>query len=99
MPTHEEERAFLRDYRRLTPYQREQFLDALAAFLGDLREMEAGRRQWFRPGSVRKLAGAKGLYELRWAPDGRATFSIGVPRRAGSVHIQWRRCGTHDILP
>lgn len=99
MPTHEEERAFRRDFQRLTRSQREQFLSALAEFVDDLKEMEAGRRRWFRPGSVSKLAGAKGLYELRWAPDGRATFSIGVPQRAGSLHIQWRRCGTHDILP
>ena len=99
MPTHEEEKAFQRDFRRLTPSQREQFLSALDEFIDDLRGMEAGRRPWFRPGSVRKLAGTEGLYELRWAPDGRATFSIGTPQRAGNVHIQWRRCGTHDILP
>ncbi|MDE0669590.1 MAG: hypothetical protein OXI48_11260 [bacterium] len=99
MPTHEEETAFLRDFRQLTASQREEFSRALARFVDDLREMEAGRREWFRPSTVRKLSGAKGRYELRWAPDGRATFSIGVPQRAGAIHIQWRRCGTHDILP
>ena len=99
MPTHEEEKAFQRDFRRLTPSERQQFLSALDEFIDDLRGIEAGRQQWFRPGSVRKLAGAKGLYELRWASDGRATFSIGNQERPGQLHIRWHRCGTHDVLP
>ncbi len=99
MPTHEEDAAFLRDIGRLTPSRREQFLRVLAEFIADLSEMEAGQQHWFRPGSVRKLSGTKDLYELRWASDGRATFSIGDPARLGRLHIRWHRCGTHDILP
>lgn len=99
MPTHEEDAAFVRDVGRLTPSRREQFLRVLAEFIADLSEMEAGQQHWFRPGSVRKLTGATRIYELRWAPDGRATFSMGVPQRAGNIHIEWHRCGTHDILP
>ena len=99
MPTHEESAAFLRDVARLTASRREQFARVLAEFIADLTAMEAGRQQWFRPGSVRKLTGAKDLYELRWAPDGRATFSISDPERPGLLHIRWHRCGTHDVLP
>ena len=40
--------------------------------------MEAGHRTWFRPGLVRKLTSAPGPFELRWAPNGRATFSLGA---------------------
>lgn len=99
MPTHDEAEAFLRDYRRLTPSQRDQFLAVRDQFIADLKAMEAGRGQWFRPRLVRKLSGRTGLYELRWAPDGRATFSLGEERRAGHLHVRWHRCGTHEILP
>lgn len=99
MPTHEETAAFLRDYRRLTHVQRTRLAEAQSAFIEDLRAMEAGQRTWFRPGLVRKLTNAPGQFELRWASNGRATFSLGAEQRSGRLHIQWRRCGTHDILP
>ena len=99
MPTHEETAAFLRDYRRLTHVQRARFLEARAAFIADLRAMEAGEQAWFRSGLVRKLTNAPGQFELRWASDGRATFSLGAEQQSGRLHIEWRRCGTHDILP
>jgi hypothetical protein len=38
------------------------------------------------------------VWELTWAPDGRATFEYGDPVRAGDPHIIWRRVGTHDIF-
>lgn len=99
MPTHEEDSAFLRDVRGLTDAQREQFQRLLARMVEDLSEMENGNAHWFRAGLVRKLRGREDLYELRWALDGRATFSIGSPQRHGMIHIRWHRCGAHDILP
>lgn len=78
MPTHEETAAFLRDYRRLPHVQRTRLAEAQSAFIEDLRAMEAGHRTWFRPGLVRKLTSAPGPFELRWAPNGRATFSLGA---------------------
>ncbi len=61
--------------------------------------MEAGRRSSFRPGfRVKGVKGAPGVFEMTWAPDGRATFSWGEERIAGQRHVIWRRCGTHDIL-
>lgn len=65
----------------------------------DLREMEAGDATWFRDGLVSKLRGTEGLFEFRWAEDGRATFSFGSQRQPGLLHIRWHRCGTHGILP
>ncbi len=61
--------------------------------------MEVGRTQWLRPGLVRKLHGSAGLYEFRWAPDGRATFSWGDERETGLLHVVWHDCGGHEILP
>ena len=100
MPTHEEAGRFLRDYDRLSREQRERFKVALAHFVLDLQDMEAGRRQRFRPGlRVRKVVGAPGLFEMTWADDGRATFSWGAGKKTGRLHVKWHRCGTHDILP
>lgn len=42
--------------------------------------------------------GAEGVFELTWAPDGRALFRRGDPVRPGEPHIVWLRIGTHDIL-
>ncbi|QNT98258.1 hypothetical protein HEP81_08030 (plasmid) [Streptomyces griseofuscus] len=41
---------------------------------------------------------APGVYELTWAPDGRATWSYGRAVVAGLTHIVWHRIGTHSIL-
>ena len=100
MPTHDETKTFLRDYRRLTSAQRTRFHKALAYFIADLQAMETGGRSWFRPSlRVKSVRGIPGLYEMSWAPDGRATFSWGDPGPDGQLHVQWHRCGTHSILP
>jgi hypothetical protein len=44
------------------------------------------------------MEGADGIWELTWAPDGRATFEYGDPVKKGHPHIRWRRVGTHDIF-
>ena len=99
MPTYASSARFRRDIAKLTRAQRQQFYAALALFVADLREIESGNRHWFRKGIVSKLHGVDGLFEFRWADDGRATFSLGNPPRQGLRHIEWHRCGTHDILP
>jgi hypothetical protein len=38
------------------------------------------------------------VWEMTWAPDGRATFAYGPEVLAGQLHIVWRRIGTHDIF-
>ena len=58
--------------------------------------MRAGR---FRRGlRVKAVQGAPGVFEMSWAPDGRATYQHGDERRPGEPHIIWRRIGTHDIF-
>ncbi|MFJ9797706.1 hypothetical protein [Streptomyces sp. NPDC101145] len=56
--------------------------------------MRTGRQ--FRPRlRIKGVRCAPGVYELTWAPDGRATWQYG-PEIV--QHVIWRRIGTHDIL-
>ena len=73
MPTHDETGAFLRDYESLAPEQQDRFDSKREEFVADLIAMERGRRQGFRRGlRVKRVRGASGLFEMTWAPDGRA---------------------------
>jgi len=47
---------------------------------------------------VKGVQGHAGIFEMMWAPDGRATFAYGTSPIAGDVHIIWRRIGSHDIF-
>ena len=99
MPTYDWGNRFLRDWKRLPKDQQELFLTVKDEFVDDLKEMEAGRRSRFRRGlGVKGVKGSPGVFEMRWAADGRATFSWGAERRPGQRHIIWRRCGDHEIL-
>ena len=99
MPTYDLENRFRRDWARLDKNQQKIFREARDRLLDDLKEMEAGRRSRFRRGlGVKGVKGYSGVFEMRWAPDGRATFSWGEEKRPGQRHIIWRRCGDHEIL-
>ena len=94
MPTRDVLAKFWRDWARLNPEERRAFLAAVEKFVDDLR---AGRG--FRPGlRVKGVRGAPGLYEMTWAPNGRATFSYGRSVLADEPHVIWHRIGTHEIL-
>jgi len=81
------------EFRRLTPAQQAAFLVAVTQFVEDLR---AGQ---FRNGlRVKGVQGAPGVFEMTWAPDGRATFEYGDEVQPGQTHIIWRRVGSHDIF-
>lgn len=93
-PTHSERQAFYQDYDALTPAQRRRFLSAVAAMVADIK---AGRA--LRPGlRVKRVQGSPGVWEMTWAPDGRATFTYGDEVHSGEPHVIWRRVGTHDIF-
>jgi hypothetical protein len=94
-PTYERASAFARDWAKLTPQQRRRFLEAVAEMVADLKASGA-----FRPGlRVKAVQDApSGVFEMTWAPDGRATFEYGPERRPGEPHIVWRRVGTHDVF-
>lgn len=66
----------------------------MRAFIADL-----SRDGHFRKGlRVRGVQGARNVYEMTWAPNGRATFEYGDERIEGEPHVVWRRVGTHDIF-
>ena len=94
MPTYERLPRFDRDYDSLSEDERAAFKLAIRKFVEDLE-----RGEGFRKGlRVKGVRGAEGLYEMTWAPNGRATFSYGESLRNDEPHIIWRRVGGHDIL-
>ncbi|MEO8477979.1 MAG: hypothetical protein ABI572_13150 [Actinomycetota bacterium] len=93
MPTYAVTARFRRDLAGLTPGQRAAFRSAIEGFVHDLGE---GR---FRSGlRVKGVKGAAGVFEMTWAPDGRATFQYGDPIERGEPHVIWRRIGTRDVF-
>jgi len=93
-PTFEKAASFGKDYAKLTSDQRTRVRRAVSGLVDDL---QAGRRP--RPGlRVRGVQGTGGVFELTWAPDGRATFSFGKQVHSGEAHIVWRRIGTHEVF-
>lgn len=95
MPTYERSPQFQRDYARLSTDERRAFRRAVEKFVADLSG-GGGFRAGLR---VKGIRGAEGLYELTWAPDGRAVFTYGDAIVEGEPHIVWHAVGTHDVLP
>lgn len=93
-PTYEAEPRFSREYARLTPGQQKRFRTAVSDMIEDIR---AGRP--FRPGlRVKRVQATADVWEMTWAPDGRATWQYGPEVIPGQPHIIWRRIGTHDVF-
>jgi hypothetical protein len=93
VPTYDILGRFRRDFAALSPEEREAFRVSVRRFIADL---PAGR---FRKGlRVKRVQGTDGIWEMTWAPDGRATFEYGDEHLPGQPHIVWRRIGGHDIF-
>lgn len=93
-PTYDADGRFLRDLRALSEPQRKAFMSAVATLVADLK---SDRR--LRPGlRVKRVQGSDHVWEMTWAPDGRATWEYGDEVREGEPHIIWRRVGSHDIF-
>lgn len=73
MPTHAERERFLREYSRLTREQRKAFLAAVGLFVAGL-----GTQRFDQKLRIKRVQGQRGVWELTWAPDGRATFEYGT---------------------
>lgn len=80
---------------RLSPERQVAFLAAVRQFVEDLGRPERGFRNGLR---VKGIQGATGIFEMTWAPDGRATFEYGDEVVPGEPHVVWRRVGTHDVF-
>jgi mRNA-degrading endonuclease YafQ of YafQ-DinJ toxin-antitoxin module len=94
VPTYETLSHFLRDWKNLTAEQKRAFLVAVAQLVADLKTGN-GIRRGLR---VKKMQGFDSVWEMSWAPDGRATFHYGESIKDGEHHIVWRRIGTHSIF-
>jgi hypothetical protein len=93
VPTYQARPRFLRDFRGLTAEQVAAWSRALDRFVAGLRSGQ------FDPAlRVKRVKGYPGVWEMTWAPDGRATFEYGRELHAGDPHIVWRRIGTHDVF-
>ncbi|MGH3272882.1 MAG: hypothetical protein ACRDNZ_00965, partial [Streptosporangiaceae bacterium] len=75
MPTFGQLAGFVRDFDALTPSQKAAFVRAVVIFVADLRNGTGFRKSL----QVKKMAGYDNVWELTWAPDGRATFQYGSP--------------------
>lgn len=95
MPTRSVLASFFRDWQSLTPQQQRQFLAALKQFITDLSEPQSSFHPRLR---VKRMQGRPSIWEMSWAPDGRATFEYGDEVHPGQAHIIWRRVGTHSIF-
>jgi hypothetical protein len=94
MQTYDKEERFLHDWAKLSREQKKRFMDSVTEMVEDLR-VGQGFRQGLRVKGVQRK---RGVYEMTWAPDGRATFEIGKSLKDDEPHIIWRRIGGHDIL-
>jgi hypothetical protein len=94
MPTFARTPRFEADYRSLSLDDRNRFKVAYQKLVEDLK---AGRppRRGLR---VKPVQRTNGVFEITFAPDGRATFEYGTPVKQGDRHVIWRRIGTHDVL-
>jgi hypothetical protein len=93
VPTYSVTERFRRDLRGLTPAQRVAFLAAVAHFVEDLPTGSFRKRL-----RVKGVKGARGVFEMTWADDGRATFQYRPEVRPGEPHVIWRRVGTHEVF-
>lgn len=92
--TFERQTRFDRDLARLTPEQQRRFRAGVAGFVADLAHGEG-----FRPGlRVKRVQGTERVWEMTFAPNGRATWEYGTEVQSGEPHVIWRRVGTHDIF-
>lgn len=95
MPTYDKTDTFQADWKKLDGGDRARFLAVVQErFIPDLAT--GGFRRGLR---VKRVLGAgSGVFEMTWAPDGRATWEYGPEKTPGEPHVVWRRVGTHDVL-
>lgn len=95
MPTFEALARFDREFRRLPRDLQRAFLEMLPVFIAALRTSPPEFPPTLR---IKRVQGSGGVWEITFAPDGRATFVYGTEVTAGVPNVIWRRIGTHDVL-
>lgn len=96
MATFEKSERFQRDFNQLSGAAQDRFRACVVRFNAAVDggpPYPSGLR-------IKKVQGTSDVWELTWAPDGRATFEFGgrIPAGAGAPHVVWRRVGGHDIF-
>ncbi|MGI8596480.1 MAG: hypothetical protein ACR2LY_04255 [Thermoleophilaceae bacterium] len=79
----------------MPPDLQNRFLAAVAQLVTALAARRADPPAGLR---VKGVQGHPRVFELTFAPDGRATFEYGPEQRPGEAHIVWRRIGDHSIF-
>lgn len=92
-PTYGRTSHFSREYQRLSDEERALFAKAIKNFVADLR-----RGRFRKALRVKAYRSEPGVFEMTWAPNGRALFRYGKEIRKGEPHVVWLRIGGHDIL-
>jgi hypothetical protein len=95
VPTFERLARFDREFRRLPREMQRAFLEMLPLFVAALKESPPVFSPALR---VHRVQGTTGVWEITFAPDGRATFEYGEEIAAGEPHVIWRRVGTHGVI-
>lgn len=80
---------------RLSKADRDKFRTARRKLVAALRESPPEFPPELR---VKRVQGVRGVWEMTFAADGRATFAFGPAEREHEAHVAWRRIGTHDVL-
>jgi hypothetical protein len=95
LPTFERLARFDREFRRMPRELQRAFLAMLPLFIAALRNSPPTFPPALR---VKRVQGTDGVWEVTFAPDGRATFAYGSELRPGEPHVIWRRVGSHQVL-
>jgi hypothetical protein len=95
VPTFARLARFDREFRRLSRGLQHAFLTMLSSFIKALRVLPPAFPPSLR---IKRVQGVEGVWEITFAPDGRATFEYGPEVRPGEPHVIWRRIGDHGVL-
>ncbi len=96
-PRYSAPESFRREFRRLDPAMQQAFLAARDGLVAALKHHPPEFAPHLR---IKRVQGHPKIWELTYAPDGRATFEYGEPKPEdpNDPHVVWRRLGTHDVL-
>jgi hypothetical protein len=93
-PTFDRASTFNAQYKRLGKPEKEAFRKAVAKFVEDLLSKKGFRKSL----RVKNYQWIDGVFEMTWAPNGRALFAFGDEIRPGEIHVIWLQIGGHEIF-
>ncbi|HEY7832048.1 MAG TPA: hypothetical protein VIG30_00670 [Ktedonobacterales bacterium] len=94
MPTYDWETLFINEFKRLSVPDQALFLSAMRQMVRDVK----AKRPFHPKLRVKSVTDHPGLFELSWAPNGRAPFVYEPEQKAREAHVIWQRIGGHEIF-